>query len=222
MPRANAILDCSPISAAGHCIPQMYRSVSASQYMDDLQAEEHNVSLHLEAPSVSIYTSKLLNLHKFHHMHVILLCIHLQWYMRDESQHTSWLSLRVVIRQGAVFAMEKLIQPPYFLTLVCLHPYFVTWIWHWTYAVCSLTVDSIGCNIALRAVATVVKMEDDRRLFHNAALRKRRKEVTENMDAQRRTGSSEVHYSLSMPRVSSMILRYFILWAFNRRIVRWD
>ncbi|XP_039784024.1 uncharacterized protein LOC120650798 isoform X2 [Panicum virgatum] len=53
MPRANAMLDCSPISAAGHCIPQMYRSVSASQFMDDLQAEEHNVSLHLEAPSES-------------------------------------------------------------------------------------------------------------------------------------------------------------------------
>jgi isopentenyldiphosphate isomerase len=127
-----------------------------------------------------------------------------------------------LIRQGAVFAMEKLMWPPYFLTLVCLHPYFVTWIWHWTYSVCSLTVDSIGCNIALRAVATVVKMEDDRRLFHNSALRKRRKEVTENMDAQRRNGSSKVHNSLSMPRVSSMILRYLILWAFNRRIVRWD
>ena len=55
MPRANAILDCSPISAAGHCIPQMYQPISASQFMDDLQAEEHNVSLHLEAPSVSIY-----------------------------------------------------------------------------------------------------------------------------------------------------------------------
>ena len=127
-----------------------------------------------------------------------------------------------LIRQGAVFAMEKLIQPPYFLTLVCLHPYFVTWIWRWTYSVCSLTVDSIGCNIALRAVATVVKMEDDRRLFHNAALRKRRKEVTENMDAQRRNGSSKVRNSFSMPHVRSMILRYFILWAFNRRIVRWD
>ena len=138
------------------------------------------------------------------------------------NQRTFFFFNFYLIRQGAVFAMEKLMQPPYFLTLVCLHPYFVTWIWRWTYSVCSLTVDSIGCNIALRAVATVVKMEDNRRLFHNAALRKRRKEVTENLDAQRRTGSSEVHYSLSMPRVSSMILRYFILWAFNRRIVRWD
>ncbi|KAK1614517.1 hypothetical protein QYE76_020042 [Lolium multiflorum] len=33
-------------------------------------------------------------------------------------------------------------------------------------------------------------MEDDRRLFHNAALRKRRKDVTEHADVPRRTGSS--------------------------------
>ena len=96
-----------------------------------------------------------------------------------QSAYLFFFNFYLIIRQGAVFAMEKLMQPPYFLTLVCLHPYFVTWIWRWTYSVCSLTVDSIGCNIALRAVATVVKMEDDRRMFHNAALRKRRKEVTE-------------------------------------------
>jgi hypothetical protein len=71
--------------------------------------------------------------------------------------------------------------------------------WYWTYSVCSLTVDSIECYTALRAVATVVKMEDDRRLFHNAALRKRRKEVTEHMDAQRRSGSSKVHNYWNMP-----------------------
>uniref|UniRef100_A0A0A9D703 U-box domain-containing protein n=1 Tax=Arundo donax TaxID=35708 RepID=A0A0A9D703_ARUDO len=53
MPRANAILDCSPISAAGHCIPQIYQPISASQFMDDLCPEEHAVSNHLEAPSES-------------------------------------------------------------------------------------------------------------------------------------------------------------------------
>jgi len=37
----------------------------------------------------------------------------------------------------------------------------------------------------------VVKMEDDRRLFHNAALRKRRKEVTEHMDSQRQNISKD-------------------------------
>lgn len=33
-------------------------------------------------------------------------------------------------------------------------------------------------------------MEDDRRLFHNVALRKRRKDVTEHADVPKRTGSS--------------------------------
>jgi hypothetical protein len=70
MPRANAILGCSPISAAGHCIPQIHRPISASQFMDDLRAEE-NVYHHLEGPPVSIHP-------KFHHMHVILLYIQLQ------------------------------------------------------------------------------------------------------------------------------------------------
>jgi hypothetical protein len=67
MPRVNAILDCSPISAAGHCIPQIHRPISASQFMDDLRAEE-NVYHHSEAPLVSIHPK----LHNFHHMHVIL------------------------------------------------------------------------------------------------------------------------------------------------------
>lgn len=40
MPQANAILDCSPISAAGHVIPHSYVPISVSQFMDDLSAEE--------------------------------------------------------------------------------------------------------------------------------------------------------------------------------------
>jgi hypothetical protein len=103
--------------------------------------------------------------------------------------------------------MAKLMLPPYSLTLVCLNPCFVTRICYWTNSVCSLAVDSIGCYTALRAVATVVKMEDDRRLFHNAALRKRRKEVTGLVDAERRNGSSKVQNGLHMPHASSMILR---------------
>nr|CAN71589.1 hypothetical protein VITISV_017691 [Vitis vinifera] len=39
---------------------------------------------------------------------------------------------------------------------------------------------------ALRAAAAAVKHEDDRRLFHNAALRKRRKEVGDQTDSIRR------------------------------------
>ena len=45
MPQSNAILDCSPVSAAGHVIPQSYVPISVSQFMDDLSAEE-NVPCH--------------------------------------------------------------------------------------------------------------------------------------------------------------------------------
>ncbi|KAK2446619.1 hypothetical protein QL285_017401 [Trifolium repens] len=40
MPQGNAILDCSPIAAAGHVITQSYVPISISQFMDDLAAEE--------------------------------------------------------------------------------------------------------------------------------------------------------------------------------------
>lgn len=40
MPQGNAVLDCSPIAAAGHVIPQSYVPISVSQFMDDLSAEE--------------------------------------------------------------------------------------------------------------------------------------------------------------------------------------
>jgi len=52
-----------------------------------------------------------------------------------------------------------------------------------------------------------VKMEDDRRMFHNAALRKRRKEVTENMDAQRRNGSSKENSEVGLDAESSRALK---------------
>ncbi|CDP10899.1 unnamed protein product [Coffea canephora] len=34
MPQGNAILDCSPIAAAGHVIPQSYVPISVTQFMD--------------------------------------------------------------------------------------------------------------------------------------------------------------------------------------------
>lgn len=40
MPQGSAVLDCSPIAAAGHVIPQSYVPISVSQFMDDLSAEE--------------------------------------------------------------------------------------------------------------------------------------------------------------------------------------
>jgi hypothetical protein len=67
MPHANAILDCSPILAAGHCIRQIYQPVPASQFMDDSCAEAHVVSSHLEEPLVSIRSK----LHSYSSTHVI-------------------------------------------------------------------------------------------------------------------------------------------------------
>lgn len=40
MPQGNAILDCAPISAAGHVIPQSYMPISVSQFLDNLAADE--------------------------------------------------------------------------------------------------------------------------------------------------------------------------------------
>ncbi|KAE8690897.1 RING/U-box superfamily protein isoform 2 [Hibiscus syriacus] len=39
-PLGNAILNCSPVAAAGHVIPQSYVPTSVSQFMDELSAEE--------------------------------------------------------------------------------------------------------------------------------------------------------------------------------------
>ncbi|GMP92490.1 hypothetical protein CsSME_00042701 [Camellia sinensis var. sinensis] len=53
---------------------------------------------------------------------------------------------------------------------------------------CSAEIDSSSLipNYALRAAAAAVKHEDDRRLFHNAALRKRRKEMGDQMHMVKR------------------------------------
>uniref|UniRef100_A0A0D9VN05 PUB 62/63 C-terminal domain-containing protein n=1 Tax=Leersia perrieri TaxID=77586 RepID=A0A0D9VN05_9ORYZ len=147
MPRANAILDCSPISAAGHCVPQMYQSISASQFMDDLCAEEHAISNHSEAPSGS------------------------------QGSFVSEPSLRSVLSDplSGAFLEDAMV-------LLCGHSFgglmLKKVIEMARCTICNGEVDpaTLFPNLALRAVATVVKMEDDRRLFHNAALRKRRKE----------------------------------------------
>jgi hypothetical protein len=69
MPHANAVLDCSPVLAAGHYIRQIYQPIPASQFMDDLCAEEHAVSSHLEKPFVSI-RSKLHSSCSTHVIHI--------------------------------------------------------------------------------------------------------------------------------------------------------
>lgn len=46
-----------------------------------------------------------------------------------------------------------------------------------------LPTDTLILSTALRAAAAAVRLEDERRLFHNSALRKRRKEAGEQVDA---------------------------------------
>lgn len=59
MPQGNAVLDCSPIAAAGHVIPQSYVSVSVSQFMDDLSAEEDVLCNHADDALVCTSTKIL-------------------------------------------------------------------------------------------------------------------------------------------------------------------
>jgi len=55
---------------------------------------------------------------------------------------------------------------------------------------------------ALRAAAAAVKHEDERRLFRNAALRKRRKEMGDQMDSMRRVN-----------RVYNLSIMYFFAFS---------
>lgn len=55
MPQGNAILDCSPVAAVGHVIPQRYVPISVSQFMDDLSAEEDVVHVRYSDVCVSSF-----------------------------------------------------------------------------------------------------------------------------------------------------------------------
>ncbi|KAF9624054.1 hypothetical protein IFM89_007752 [Coptis chinensis] len=151
MPQSNAILDCSPITAAGHVIPQSYVPISVSQFMDDLSAEEDMVCNRsdgtYETPS---------NLNGEPSLRSIL----------SDPLSGVFLEDAVVVSCGHSFGglmLRKVIEMS-------------------RCSLCNIDIESgpLIPNIALRAAAAAVKHEDDRRLFHNAALRKRRKEVGEH------------------------------------------
>ena len=65
MPQGNAILDCSPIAAAGHVIPQSYVPISVSQFMDDLSAEEDVLCSRSDNTYVSSIFKQLIFFGKF-------------------------------------------------------------------------------------------------------------------------------------------------------------
>ncbi|KAF6160767.1 hypothetical protein GIB67_035968 [Kingdonia uniflora] len=163
MPQNNAILDCSPIAAAGHVIPQSYGPISVSQFMDDLSAEEDIMCIRPD----NIHESQS-NLSKEPSLRSVL----------SDSLSGAFLQDAMVVSCGHSFGglmLKKVIEV----------------------SRCSICNAEIGGrslipNLALRAAAAAVKHEDDRRLFHNATLRKRRKVVGEHMDIMKRLNRENV------------------------------
>ncbi|KAL7163086.1 hypothetical protein ACSBR2_039229 [Camellia fascicularis] len=157
MPQGNAILDCSPIAAAGHVIPHSYVPISVSQFMDDLSAEEDNPCNHSE----NIYVARN-NFNRELSLRSVL----------SDPLSGAFLEDATVVSCGHSFGgqlLRKVLE-----TSRC--------------NLCSAEIDSSSLipNYALRAAAAAVKHEDDRRLFHNAALRKRRKEMGDQMHMVKR------------------------------------
>ncbi|KAL0004984.1 hypothetical protein SO802_012545 [Lithocarpus litseifolius] len=158
MPQGNAILDCSPIAAAGHVIPQSYVPISVSQFMDDLSAEEDVLC----SRSDNTYVTRN-SLNKEPSLRSVL----------SDPLSGSFLEDAMVVSCGHSFGglmLRRVIE-----TSRC--------------TLCSAEIEngSLIPNHALRAAAAAVKHEDDRRLFHNATLRKRRKEMGDHTDPLRRS-----------------------------------
>lgn len=177
MPQGNAILDCSPIAAAGHVIPQSYVPVSVSQFMDDLSTEEDV----LHNKNDNAYMDQQVsgdNLNREPSLRRIL----------SDPLSGAFLEDAMLVSCGHSFGgvmLRRVIE-----TSKC--------------SLCNagIQVGSLIPNHALRAAAAAVKQEDDRRLFHNAALRKRRKEASdhrENGDVPPENGSHKgVQYPFSV------------------------
>ncbi|XP_044490317.1 uncharacterized protein LOC123214549 [Mangifera indica] len=158
MPQGNAILDCSPIAAAGHVIPQSYVPISVSQFMDDLSAEEDGLCNR----SDNTYVAQN-DLNKEPSLRSVL----------SDPVSGAFLEDAVVVSCGHSFGglmLRRVIE-----------------ISRCTICGAEVETGSLVPNLALRAAAVAVKQEDDRRLFHNAALRKRRKEMGDQMDPIRKS-----------------------------------
>ncbi|KAJ6835226.1 uncharacterized protein M6B38_122485 [Iris pallida] len=147
MPQANAVLDCSLIATAGHIIPQSYQPISVSQFMDNLSAEED---------IICSLPDKIYGAPNNPIMEPSLRSI-----LSDPLSGT-FLEDAVVVSCGHSFGGKMLKKV---LELARC-------------TICNTEIDrgSLYPNLALRGAATAVKNADDRRLFHNATLRKRRKD----------------------------------------------
>ncbi|XP_074307713.1 uncharacterized protein LOC141642719 [Silene latifolia] len=156
MPRSNAILDCSSISAAGHVIPHSYIPISVNQFMDELSAEDglcnHSNSIYVEQNN----QNKEVSLRS----------------LLSDPISGSFLEDAMAVSCGHSFGglmLRKVME-----SSRC--------------SLCRAEIEtrSMIPNLALRAAASVVRHEDDRKLFHNAALRKRRKEMGDQTDLGKR------------------------------------
>ncbi|KAH7669251.1 Isopenicillin N synthase-like protein [Dioscorea alata] len=157
MPQSNAVLDCSPIAAAGHVIPQSYQPISVSRFMDDLSADEDVMG---SLPDKTYETRN--NAHPEPSLRSVL----------SDPLSGAFLEDAVVVSCGHSFGgnmLKKVLEMA-----------------RCTLCNADIETGSLIPNLALRAAATAVKHEDDKRLFHNAALRKRRKEVGDQIDAFKR------------------------------------
>ncbi|KAE8654743.1 UPF0496 protein 4 [Hibiscus syriacus] len=158
MPQGNAILDCSPVAAAGHVIPQSCVPISVSQFMDELSAE-----VDVGCSRSDNICGARNNLNKQPSLRSVL----------SDPLSGAFLEDAMVVSCGHSFGglMLRRVLDMSRCTL------------------CSADIDSGSLipNIALRAAAAAVKQEDNRRLFHNAALRKRRKEMGDQIDLSKRS-----------------------------------
>ncbi|XP_024993523.1 uncharacterized protein LOC112527251 isoform X2 [Cynara cardunculus var. scolymus] len=153
MPQGNAILDCSPITAAGHVIPQSYVPISVSQFMDGLSAEEDILCNRSDSAFVA-----RTNVNKEPTLRSVL----------SDSLSGAFLEDATLVSCGHSFGglmLRRVID-----TARC------------TLCDTEIETGSLIPNHALRAAAAAIKHEDDHRLFHNAALRKRRKEVGDHRE----------------------------------------
>ncbi|CAI0431285.1 unnamed protein product [Linum tenue] len=157
MPQGNAILDCSPIAAAGHVIPQSYVPISVSQFMDDLSAEEVVIC---DRPENA---NEVLNSFNKDPSLRSVLSDPLSGAFLEDAMYASCGHSFGGLMLSRVLELSRCI-------------------------LCNVQIEagSLIPNLALRAAASAVKLEDDRRLFHNAALRKRRKDMGDQTDPIRR------------------------------------
>ncbi|KAJ6357364.1 hypothetical protein OIU78_005258 [Salix suchowensis] len=169
MPQGNAILDCSPIAAAGHVIPPSYVPISVSQFMDDLSAEE---DVNCNRPDNTYVAQNDVNKEPslrsvLSDPHITSVRVFLEVVVKGRlhMHYVSWIT-------SSLGALSRIPE-----SLKCQDVHF---------AMQTLRLGPLVPNYALRAAAAAVKNEDDRRLFYNATLRKRRKEMGDHTNSMKR------------------------------------